>query len=79
MKFEEFRKKAIALLEKSIPLSVSDIKRETGATSAAYQWMKKLEANGDVKKTAINDYYRPAERYYWEIVEVLPSENDHEF
>ena len=74
MKFEEFRKKAIALLEKSIPLSVADIKRETGATSAAYQWMKKMGANGDVKKTAINDYYLPAK-----LVEVLPSENDHEF
>jgi hypothetical protein len=62
------------LLEKSIPLSVADIKRETGATSAAYQWMKKLEANGNVKKTAINDYYIPTK-----LVEVLPSENDHEF
>lgn len=65
MKFEEFRNKAIALLRTTIPLSVAEIKREVAATNSAYKWLKKMEANGEVSKTAIGHYYFPDKKRFW--------------
>jgi phage N-6-adenine-methyltransferase len=49
MKFEDFQGEAIALLSSS-PLKASDLARKTGASSAVYQWLKKMVNAGTVVK-----------------------------
>lgn len=49
MKFEDFQSEAIALLSSS-PMKASDLARKTGASSAVYQWLKKMVIAGTVVK-----------------------------
>lgn len=49
MKFEDFREKAVALLD-ACPMTAAELARATGATSAVYPWLKKLVDAGVVIK-----------------------------
>lgn len=73
MKFEDFQSEAIALLSSS-PLKASDLARKTGASSAIYQWLKKLVNAGTVVKGEDGLYRLPdvndlSEAFVAEVVE----------
>jgi hypothetical protein len=59
MKFEEFRKKAIAILEHCQPMKASELIEATGATGSGYGWLKKMVDAGDIIKADRWNYAMP--------------------
>ena len=49
MKFDDFKAKALALLS-ACPMKAAELAKATGATSAVYNWLKKLVIAGDIVK-----------------------------
>lgn len=69
MKFEDFREKAIALLD-ACPMTAAELARATGATSAVYNWLKKMVNAAIVVKGEDGIYRLPSVEDLPEPVEV---------
>lgn len=58
MKFEEFKQKAIAILE-HCPMKPSELIKATGSTNSAYNWLKRMVIQGVVIKNDDGIYLLP--------------------
>lgn len=58
MKFEEFKQRAIALLE-HCPMKPSELIKATGSTNSAYNWLKRMVIQGVVIKNDDGIYLLP--------------------
>jgi len=69
MKFEDFQSKAIALLD-ACPMTAAELAKATGATSAVYNWLKKMVNAAIVVKGDDGIYRLPSVENLPEPVEV---------